>query len=148
VSGKIIWKDEPDQRDYPAADSHLSLRASPQAATVVADKLRRAELTHAKAQVILRASGLRLFDTINPHVASDLRKVDQGHKPSPVLLVRDLAWGVPCRTPSGTAGSAPVITWMKHRHSPPPGGCGRRLQRVVTTPAKPISESAGTRRGT
>lgn len=52
-------------------------------------------MVHANAKDILRASGLRLLETTNPHVASDLQKVDQGRRLSPVLVVRgDLARGV------------------------------------------------------
>ncbi len=102
VTEKIIWKDEPDQHDYPAAESYLSLVAPVDAASAMAARLRTAPLIHARAKDILRASGLRLLETTNPHVAGDLKKVDQGHKLSPVLLVRgDLTRGVPLQIADG-----------------------------------------------
>lgn len=55
---------------------------------------RSAPTTHQKAKDILRASGLALLDVTNPHVAADLRKIDDGKDLSPVLVVRgDLLTG-------------------------------------------------------
>ena len=56
--------------------------------------LRVAPITHQKAKDILRASGLALLDSTNPHVASDLKKIEKDRALSPVLLVRgDLTTG-------------------------------------------------------
>jgi hypothetical protein len=99
---KIIWKDEPDQHDYPAAESYLGLLAKPAAAAALSQQLKSVPVVHAKAKDILRASGLRLLDTTNPHVAGDLKKVTEGHKLSPVLLVRgDLTRGVALQIADG-----------------------------------------------
>lgn len=99
---KVIWKGEPDQHDYPAAESYLSLVTSPDRAAALAHQLQAATMMQAKAKDILRASGLRLLDKTNPHVASDLQKVAEGGKLSPVLLVRgDLVSGVPLQIADG-----------------------------------------------
>jgi hypothetical protein len=88
----VVWKNDPDEHDYPAAQNYLSLIAPPDVVDKLVDQLRSAEVIHQKAKDILRASGLRLLDTDNPHVADDLKKINKGRELSPVLLVRgDLA---------------------------------------------------------
>jgi hypothetical protein len=84
-----LWKDEPDDHDYPAAESYLSLLMYPEAAKKLVDALRAVkQVSHYKAKDMLRASGLRLLPMDNKHVAADLAKVHSGKKLSPVLLVR------------------------------------------------------------
>jgi len=85
---KERWKTEPDEHDYPAASSFLSLVAGPSLVGPIVDALRSAGLDHYKAKDLLRASRLALLPVDNPHVASDLAKVKAGHLLSPVLLVR------------------------------------------------------------
>jgi hypothetical protein len=85
---KEHWKTEPDAHDYPAAADYLSLVAAEDAVTRLVDALRAAPVTHRKAKDLLRASGLPALPTDNPHVAKDLKKVEDGEKLSPVLLVR------------------------------------------------------------
>jgi len=64
--------------------------------------LRRAETVHRKAKDLSRASRLPILPPDNPHVASDLKKVREGHLLSPVLLVRGrLALGVPLTVADG-----------------------------------------------
>jgi hypothetical protein len=88
----VGWKNEPDEHDYPAAQAYLSLIAPPDVVDRLVTGLRSAEVIHQKAKDILRASGLRLLETANPHVAADLKKINKGRELSPVLLVRgDLA---------------------------------------------------------
>ncbi len=83
------WKDQPEDKDFPAARTYLSLLIEgPQA-----DKLARAleqtsGLEHFMAKDILRASGLPLLPADDKEVAKDLAKVKSGTKLSPVLLVR------------------------------------------------------------
>jgi hypothetical protein len=84
----VLWKDEPDEHDYPAASDYLSLIAAPDAVDAIVEALRRAPIIRRKAKDILRASGLPLLDRENPHVASDLDKVRKHRALSPVLLVR------------------------------------------------------------
>ena len=82
------WRSEPDEHDYPAAREYLSLVLTPSVADRTVDCLRRAELATYKAKDLLRASGLALLPSDDPHVAADLAKVKKGHHLSPVLLVR------------------------------------------------------------
>src|SRR5262249_17385704 len=82
------WKVEPDEHDYPAAASYLSLILQSNAAQEVVSRLRTADLQHFKAKDLLRASRLPLLPAENFHVAADLHKVKRGQPLSPVLLVR------------------------------------------------------------
>jgi hypothetical protein len=82
------WKDEPEEHDFPAAEAYLALLFPEAAVTSLAAALRSVEGTTQKAKDLLRASRLDLLPADNPHVASDLAKVDAGQRLSPVLLVR------------------------------------------------------------
>lgn len=82
------WKDEPEEHDFPAAESYLALVLPPQAARRLVKRLRRAALEHRLAKDLLRASRLPLLPPENVHVAKDLAKVRSGERLSPVLLVR------------------------------------------------------------
>ncbi len=87
VSG-VLWKNQPDDHDYPAAASYLSLLAPEAEVQALVDALRPTAVVTFKAKDILRAAGLPLLGTDNPHVASDLAKIAKGKKLSPVLLIR------------------------------------------------------------
>ncbi|MGD0983895.1 MAG: hypothetical protein ABSA65_08775 [Acidimicrobiales bacterium] len=88
MTGKEHWKPEPDDHDYPAAASYLSLLMPGPSVDALVAELRAAPIGHWKAKDLLRASGLALLSSENPHVASDLKKVKDGERLSPVLLVR------------------------------------------------------------
>ena len=88
MTAKEHWKPEPDDHDYPAAASYLSLILPGPSVDAVVAALRAAPIGHWKAKDLLRASGLALLPAENPHVSSDLKKVKDGEKLSPVLLVR------------------------------------------------------------
>jgi hypothetical protein len=64
---EVKWLPEPEQHDCPAAASYLSLVAEPRTVE----------------------SLLAALPPDNPHVVSDLVKIDKGRPLSPVLLVRD-----------------------------------------------------------
>jgi hypothetical protein len=82
------WKDEPEEEDFPAAQSFLSLYVGGVAAAKMAKALRKEKyLQHFAAKDILRASGLTLLGPDDLEVAADLEKVKDGRKLSPVLLV-------------------------------------------------------------
>lgn len=82
----VSWLAAPEEHDYPAAASYLSLLdASP---GPVVDRFRTATPAHFKAKDILRASRLPLLEVTNPHVASDLAKIAAGKPLAPILLVR------------------------------------------------------------
>jgi len=98
----IVWKSEPDEHDYPAAASYLSLVATPDLVKSTVDALQAAQLGHFKAKDILRASGLELLPADNQHVAKDIGTVKAGKKLSPVLLVRGaLQRGFPLQIADG-----------------------------------------------
>ena len=97
-----IWKTEPDDHDYPAAADYLGLLADPAAVDKLVGELKSAPLVYKKAKDILRASRLRLLPVENPHVKSDLAKIQKHKALSPILLVRgDLATGVPLQIADG-----------------------------------------------
>jgi hypothetical protein len=82
------WQIEPDEHDFPAARTYLSLVTSPALAASIVKLLERASTSSYEAKDLLRASRLPLLDENNKHVASDLEKVRNGTKLSPILLVR------------------------------------------------------------
>jgi hypothetical protein len=88
VTAKENWKPEPEEHDYPAAASYLSLVLPQAAVDALVAELRTAPTGHWKAKDLLRASGLPLLPMENPHVSSDLKKAERGEVLSPVLLVR------------------------------------------------------------
>ena len=98
----VLWQDEPDDHDYPAAADYLALLADDELVKKVHDRLRAAPIVHKKAKDILRAAGLALLPVDNPHVKSDLKKIAKGTPLSPILLVRgNLADGVPAQVADG-----------------------------------------------
>ena len=90
---EIKWLTQPEEHDYPAALSYLSLLYNKQTATTHLKKLKRASITEFKAKDIFRASGLSLLGVSNSHVEKDRQKIQAGHGLSPLLLLRDSANG-------------------------------------------------------
>jgi hypothetical protein len=88
------WKNEPDDGDYPSAESYLSLLVGPSTAAKLSKALRKVEEPrHFAAKDILRSSGLPLLPRDDSEVSSDLEKVKFGKKLSPVLLLEgDPLW--------------------------------------------------------
>ena len=87
----IQWLSEPEDQDYEAARSFLSLTSESAAARRLVEELARAPVTQFKAKDIFRASGLSLLGVSNWHVEKDRKKIRDGRKLSPLLLVRDKA---------------------------------------------------------
>src|ERR1700674_383321 len=85
---EIKWLAEPEDHDYPAAASYLSLIYDEPAAAKYVDQLRKAPMLKFKAKDIFRASGLSLLGVSNSHVQHDQDKVRAGQSLSPLLLVR------------------------------------------------------------
>ena len=85
----IKWLQEPEEKDYPAAESYLSLIYGGTTIKTIVTKLRSAPVTQFKAKDIFRASGLSLLGISNYHVEKDRKKITDGKPLSPVLLVRD-----------------------------------------------------------
>ncbi|MGO9444582.1 MAG: hypothetical protein ACLPXB_07365 [Thiobacillaceae bacterium] len=90
---KIRWLSEPEEHNYTAAKSYLSLIYDESSAEPYVEKLRRAPICQFKAKDIFRASGLSLLGISNSHVEKDQRKIESGEELSPLLLVRDSARG-------------------------------------------------------
>jgi hypothetical protein len=68
---EITWLTDPEDDDYPAAGSYLSLLYDDTAAAAYVDQLRKASLANFKAKDIFRASGLPLLGVSNSHVEHD-----------------------------------------------------------------------------
>ena len=86
---EVKWLDTPEEHDYPAALSYLSLIYDDQTATEFVEKLRTASMTAFKAKDIFRASSLPLLGISNDRVEHDQKKIKKGIPLSPLLLVRD-----------------------------------------------------------
>jgi hypothetical protein len=89
-----MWMSEPEEHDYPAAATYLSLLAPPDQVDSLVASMRVVPVVHHKAKDVLRAAELRVLPRDNPHVVADLDKIAKKTRLSPVLLVRgDLARG-------------------------------------------------------
>jgi hypothetical protein len=86
---KIKWLSKPEEHDYPAALSYLSLIYNAKKAIVFVSKLKRAPISEFKAKDIFRASKLPLLGISNERFKRDERKIQTGKELSPILLVRD-----------------------------------------------------------
>jgi hypothetical protein len=89
----ISWLEEPEDHDYPAAESFLLLLYGQEVVKTVLGQLRKAPVSAFKAKDIFRASGLSLLGVSNGHVEKDKRKISSGKELSPLLLVRDTVHG-------------------------------------------------------
>src|ERR1700704_5130088 len=85
----IRWLGKPAAHDYPAAESYLLLVYDDAEARKLVRRLKRAPMTEFKAKDIFRASGLSLLGISNQRVERDRKKIRDGKKLSPLLLVRD-----------------------------------------------------------
>ena len=89
----IKWLDEPEENNYPAALSYLSLIYDTSTATRMVEDLRAAVVSQFKAKDIFRASSLSLLGVSNDHVEKDRKKIRKGTSLSPIILVRDKSNG-------------------------------------------------------
>jgi hypothetical protein len=98
----VRWLQQPEDQDYPSAADYLSLLESDDVVAGVVAALKDAPIQHRKAKDILRAARLALLPEDNAHVASDLKKIKEGKKLSPILIVKgDLARGIPAQVADG-----------------------------------------------
>jgi disulfide oxidoreductase YuzD len=86
---EIKWLTDPEEKDYPAAESYLSLLYDSQNVEGIVAKLRKQTIAKFKVKDIFRASGLSLLGVSNYHVEKDRKKIKDGKYISPILLVRD-----------------------------------------------------------
>lgn len=85
----VKWLDAPQDHDYPAAQSYLSLLQPAEVVSASIRRLQAAPVVTFKAKDIFRASGLSLLGISNTHVDRDQQKIRGGVALSPLLLVRD-----------------------------------------------------------
>lgn len=85
---EIKWLDEPEEHNYPAALSYLSLLYDSKTAAAKVEQLRHASISNFKAKDIFRASGLSLLGVSNSHIQKDQNKIEMGTALSPLLLLR------------------------------------------------------------
>jgi hypothetical protein len=90
MSQEIKWLSDPEDKDYPAAESYLSLLHSPTEVIGLIKKLKEAKVSKFAAKDIFRASGLSLLGVSNSHVEKDQKKIKDSLPLSPLLLVRDI----------------------------------------------------------
>jgi hypothetical protein len=88
---KIKWFGKPQNHDYLAAATYLSLIFEPREAKDIAGALESAEMAEFAAKDIFRASGLPLLDVANSHVEKDRTTIILNEKLSPLLLYRNKA---------------------------------------------------------
>jgi hypothetical protein len=84
----VKWKEKPEEHDYPAAKSYLSLLFNHVSCNTYIEKLKQVDTRFFKAKDILRASELPLLTRKNYHVKKDLDKIKNKTKLSPILLIR------------------------------------------------------------
>jgi hypothetical protein len=90
---KIKWLSKPEEHDYPAALSYLTLIYDKKTVAGLVKKLKKAPMSEFKAKDIFRASRLPLLGAGNSHVKKDREKIKSGSAVSPLLLIRDSANG-------------------------------------------------------
>src|SRR5215471_16840657 len=86
---EIRWLEEPEEQDYPAAESYLRLLYSEKQVAEMVEGLKLAAVVQFKAKDIFRASQLSLLGVSNSHVEKDRKKIKNGVALAPLLLVRD-----------------------------------------------------------
>jgi hypothetical protein len=86
---EIKWLPEPEEKDYPAAESYLNLLFENKTVKDIVRKLKIVSASQFKAKDIFRASGLSLLGVSNSHVEKDRKNIEEGKPLSPILLLRD-----------------------------------------------------------
>jgi len=86
---ELVWLEQPEEHNYAAAISYLSLFTLPKKARKIVSKLRKAPIEEFRAKDIFRASTLSLLGISNSHVKHDQKKIRSGSMLSPILLLRD-----------------------------------------------------------
>jgi hypothetical protein len=88
-NNEIKWLPEPEEHDFPAAESYLDLLLDKPSVEKCMITLKKCKMSQFKAKDIFRASGLSLLGVSNSHVEKDRKKILTGKPLSPLLLVRD-----------------------------------------------------------
>jgi hypothetical protein len=96
VRVRIRWRDAPEKHDWRSARDYLTLLMVSSDAMELAQLLRdESASARFKAKDIIRASGLEVLPLSNRHVCHNLRRIREGGRLSPILLVRPLSLGSP-----------------------------------------------------
>ena len=90
---EVHWLTKPQEHDYPAAESYLSLIYDNKTSAAFVAELKKSVLVEFKAKDIFRASTLSLLGVSNLHVRRDIKKIKTGELMSPLLIVRDTVNG-------------------------------------------------------
>jgi hypothetical protein len=85
---KPTWKKRPEDADYTASLSYLSLQFTTVTAKRLMKRARQGSPSEHVAKDILRASRLPLLPTRELHVAEDLRRIRKGKPLSPIILIQ------------------------------------------------------------
>jgi len=88
AKARLRWRKDPDDGEYGAAATYLSLLLSRAEVRGVVARMRRATTTHLKAMDIERASGEKLLPADDPEVKAEIKKSAKGKGLAPVLLMR------------------------------------------------------------
>lgn len=85
---KVLWENEPEDHDYPAAQSYLALLTDADEIARIVEELRTCPIEIFKAKDVIRASGLALLERSNFHVKRDIKRIVAKQPLVPILLVR------------------------------------------------------------
>ena len=72
---QVRWRKEPEDQDYPAAESYLSLIYPAAKTRKLVAALRKARCVEFEAKDIFRASALSMLGVSNSHVRKDQKKI-------------------------------------------------------------------------
>lgn len=87
----IVWADQPDPQDYPAAQSFLTGIMPDKYVAKAMDLLRAAPVTKMRAKDIIRGSAGEMLPEKFPGVQKEIDKMVSGAPTSPLLLVQGTA---------------------------------------------------------
>ena len=85
----IKWLPIPEEHDYDASFSYLSLVFPESEAKKYVVQLKKTKMSQFKAKDLFRASSLSLLGISNKHVKKNLDKMKDGENLSPLILLRD-----------------------------------------------------------
>ena len=89
---EVKWMDAPESHDYDASLSYLMLAFDIETSKIIVKKLKdNKEIIWFKAKDLYRMSRLPMLPYNDFHVKANLKKIKNGKKLSPLLLVRDPA---------------------------------------------------------
>ncbi len=86
-SAGLQWRNDVADHDFDAARAYLSLKLDEKRAAAAVDRLRKADVTHRRANDILRACSLEPLPLDDPGVRRDLFTAVSGKRLSPVLVI-------------------------------------------------------------